>query len=132
MDIMGMMECFTADRERGRLLAQPTHLVILLGVVLTMLHRNSFLRKLLWPLHLFLLKLVFIRFAFRCMLSFVYCLFCILKIVLYFAFHVYGRKNGAVVGTAYKELKVSLFPTIAVHSQNEEYVYLLQNKLLLS
>ncbi|PON85046.1 SPRY domain containing protein [Trema orientale] len=29
-------------------------------------------------------------------------------------------KNGAVVGTAYKEMKVPLFPTIAVHSQNEE------------
>ncbi|KAF4363618.1 hypothetical protein F8388_002159 [Cannabis sativa] len=29
-------------------------------------------------------------------------------------------KNGAVVGTAFKEVKGPLFPTIAVHSQNEE------------
>ncbi|KAK3028102.1 hypothetical protein RJ639_039796 [Escallonia herrerae] len=31
-------------------------------------------------------------------------------------------KNGAVVGTVYKDVKGRLFPTIAVHSQNEEYV----------
>ncbi|CAK9137126.1 unnamed protein product [Ilex paraguariensis] len=31
-------------------------------------------------------------------------------------------KNGAVVGTVYKDVKGPLFPTIAVHSQNEEYV----------
>ncbi|PON32097.1 hypothetical protein PanWU01x14_364250 [Parasponia andersonii] len=31
-------------------------------------------------------------------------------------------KNGAVVGTAYKEMKVPLFPIIAVHSQNEEII----------
>ncbi|KAL5559357.1 hypothetical protein UlMin_035568 [Ulmus minor] len=29
-------------------------------------------------------------------------------------------KNGAVIGTAFKDMKVPLFPTIAVHSQNEE------------
>lgn len=29
-------------------------------------------------------------------------------------------KNGAVVGTVYKDVKGPLFPTIAVHSQNEE------------
>ncbi|KAI4332306.1 hypothetical protein L6164_017228 [Bauhinia variegata] len=29
-------------------------------------------------------------------------------------------KNGQVVGTVYKEIKGPLFPTIAVHSQNEE------------
>ncbi|KAK7851044.1 ran-binding protein m like protein [Quercus suber] len=29
-------------------------------------------------------------------------------------------KNGAVVGTVYNDVKGSLFPTIAVHSQNEE------------
>lgn len=29
-------------------------------------------------------------------------------------------KNGAEVGRTYKEMKVPLFPTIAVHSQNEE------------
>ncbi|MBA0659608.1 hypothetical protein Goklo_011724 [Gossypium klotzschianum] len=34
-------------------------------------------------------------------------------------------KNGAIVGTVSKEkeMKGHLFPTIAVHSQNEEYVY---------
>ena len=33
-------------------------------------------------------------------------------------------KNGAVVGAVYKEkdMKGPLFPTVAVHSQNEEYV----------
>lgn len=31
-------------------------------------------------------------------------------------------KNGAVVGTAPKDMKGPLFPTVAVHSQNEEYV----------
>lgn len=31
-------------------------------------------------------------------------------------------KNGAVVGGVYKEIKGPLFPTVAVHSQNEEYV----------
>ncbi|KAK3006090.1 hypothetical protein RJ639_016534 [Escallonia herrerae] len=30
-------------------------------------------------------------------------------------------KNGAVVGTVYKDVKGRLFPTIAVHSQNEEF-----------
>ncbi|OWM85090.1 ran-binding protein M homolog [Punica granatum] len=29
-------------------------------------------------------------------------------------------KNGAVVGTVYKDMKGPLFPTVAVHSQNEE------------
>ncbi|KAM7519218.1 hypothetical protein LguiB_018180 [Lonicera macranthoides] len=29
-------------------------------------------------------------------------------------------KNGAVVGTVYKDVKGRLFPTVAVHSQNEE------------
>jgi hypothetical protein len=33
-----------------------------------------------------------------------------------------GSKNGAVVGTVYKDMKGPLFPTVAVHSQNEEYV----------
>lgn len=35
---------------------------------------------------------------------------------------VVASKNGAVVGTVYNEVKGPLFPTIAVHSQNEEYV----------
>lgn len=48
--------------------------------------------------------------------------FCILTNILYFSFHVVGSKNGAEVGRTYKEMKVPLFPTIAVHSQNEEYV----------
>ncbi|KAB1204808.1 hypothetical protein CJ030_MR8G002620 [Morella rubra] len=30
-------------------------------------------------------------------------------------------KNGALVGTVYKDIKGPLFPTIAVHSQNEEW-----------
>lgn len=34
-----------------------------------------------------------------------------------------ARKNGAVVGAVYKDMKGPLFPTIAVHSQNEEYVF---------
>ena len=34
----------------------------------------------------------------------------------------FGSKNGVVVGTVYKDVKGPLFPTIAVHSQNEEYV----------
>ena len=31
-------------------------------------------------------------------------------------------KNGQVVGSIYKDMKGPLFPTIVVHSQNEEYV----------
>ncbi|CAN1235525.1 Ran-binding protein M homolog [Linum perenne] len=31
-------------------------------------------------------------------------------------------KNGALVGTVKKEINEALFPTVAVHSQNEEYV----------
>lgn len=31
-------------------------------------------------------------------------------------------KNGALVGAVYKDMKGLLFPTVAVHSQNEEYV----------
>uniref|UniRef100_A0A6N2MAI2 B30.2/SPRY domain-containing protein n=1 Tax=Salix viminalis TaxID=40686 RepID=A0A6N2MAI2_SALVM len=31
-------------------------------------------------------------------------------------------KNGAVVGAVYKDIKGLLLPTVAVHSQNEEYV----------
>lgn len=45
MDIMGMMDCYIEDNQRGRLLAQPIHLVIQLAVVLTMLHRSFFSRK---------------------------------------------------------------------------------------
>lgn len=33
---------------------------------------------------------------------------------------VFFTKNGHVVGTVYKDVKSQLFPTIAVHSQNEE------------
>jgi hypothetical protein len=33
-----------------------------------------------------------------------------------------GSKNGQVVGTVYKEMQGPLYPTVAVHSQNEEYV----------
>lgn len=33
---------------------------------------------------------------------------------------VFFTKNGVVVGTVYKDMKGSLFPTVAVHSQNEE------------
>lgn len=46
MDIMGMMDNFTAHRQREMLSARPTQPVMLLGVALTMLLRNSFLRKL--------------------------------------------------------------------------------------
>ncbi|KNA26020.1 hypothetical protein SOVF_000080 [Spinacia oleracea] len=33
---------------------------------------------------------------------------------------IFFTKNGIVVGTVYKDVKSQLFPTIAVHSQNEE------------
>ena len=33
-----------------------------------------------------------------------------------------NSKNGAVVGAVYKDIKGLLLPTVAVHSQNEEYV----------
>ncbi|KAL8172564.1 hypothetical protein V2J09_024368 [Rumex salicifolius] len=33
---------------------------------------------------------------------------------------IFFTKNGVVVGTVYKDVKGALFPTIAVHSQNEE------------
>jgi len=36
-----------------------------------------------------------------------------------------ASKNGQIVGTVFKEMKGPLFPTVAVHSQNEEYVVLL-------
>ena len=45
MDIMGMMDCYIGDKQRGRLLDQRIHLVIRLVVVLTMLHRSFFSRK---------------------------------------------------------------------------------------
>ena len=35
-----------------------------------------------------------------------------------------NSKNGAVVGAVYKDIKGLLLPTVAVHSQNEEYVAL--------
>ncbi|KAH9625994.1 hypothetical protein KSS87_022933 [Heliosperma pusillum] len=34
---------------------------------------------------------------------------------------VFFTKNGDIVGTVYKDMKSQLFPTVAVHSQNEEY-----------
>lgn len=33
-------------------------------------------------------------------------------------------KNGAVVGSVDKDIKGPLFPTVAVHSRNEEYAFL--------
>lgn len=33
-----------------------------------------------------------------------------------------NSKNRAIVGTVLKDMKGPLFPTVAVHSQNEEYV----------
>ncbi|XP_074273334.1 ran-binding protein M homolog [Silene latifolia] len=33
---------------------------------------------------------------------------------------VFFTKNGVIVGTVYKDMKSQLFPTVAVHSQNEE------------
>lgn len=35
-----------------------------------------------------------------------------------------ARKNGAVVGAVFKDVKGPLFPTVAVHSQHEVYVVL--------
>lgn len=32
-----------------------------------------------------------------------------------------GSKNGKLIGTVPKDVKCPLFPTVAVHSQNEEY-----------
>lgn len=47
--------------------------------------------------------------------------------MILYSYYVGASKNGAIVGTVCKEkeMKGRLFPTIAVHSQNEEYVYLL-------
>ena len=45
LDIMGMMVCFIVDKEKERRLAQLTPLVIQSVVVLTMVHRSSFSRK---------------------------------------------------------------------------------------
>ena len=44
--------------------------------------------------------------------------------MILYAYYVDASKNGAIVGTVCKEkeMKGRLFPTIAVHSQNEEYV----------
>lgn len=41
--------------------------------------------------------------------------------ILYDSFCRCTRKNGIVVGAVEKDMKGPLFPTIAVHSQNEEY-----------
>lgn len=35
---------------------------------------------------------------------------------------IFIRKNGVLVGSVYKDVKGPVFPTVAVHSQNEEYV----------
>lgn len=45
MDTTGMMDCFIVDKERERLLAQPTQPMIQLVLELIMLHMNSFSRK---------------------------------------------------------------------------------------
>lgn len=47
---------------------------------------------------------------------------CILLFSFVFSFN---SKNKGVVGTVYKEMKGPLFPTVSVHSQNEEYVNLI-------
>ena len=39
----------------------------------------------------------------------------------------FSSKNGTIVGKVYKDVKCQLFPTVAVHSQNEEYVFLPKN-----
>jgi len=41
-----------------------------------------------------------------------------------------ASKNGQVVGPVSKDMKGPLFPTIAVHSQNEEYVALLSVNII--
>lgn len=49
-----------------------------------------------------------------------------------FALRVCLSKNGTVVGAVPKDMKGPLYPTIAVHSQNEEYeISSLNIKLLL-
>lgn len=50
--IMEMMDCFIVDKERERLLDQHIQLEMSLVVVLTMLHRNSFSRKIAFPFFL--------------------------------------------------------------------------------
>lgn len=98
-DIMGMTVCFIVDKEKETLLAQSIPLVIQSVLVLTMLHRSYSSRK-------FVFKLLFhVRWSF------------------FQKFHknvFVARKNGQVVGTVEKDVKGRLYPTIAVHSQNEE------------
>lgn len=115
--IMGTMDFFTADKEKERLLAQPIHLMIELEVVSIMLHRSSFSRK---TVDCFVLcvcsqeKIDAWSFDFGCMIFHL--------ILTYFALRVCLSKNGTVVGAVPKDMKGPLYPTIAVHSQNEEYV----------
>lgn len=60
MDIMVMMDCFIGDMEKERHLARPIQLVIQLVVVSTMLHKNSFSRKLVnTPYHFKLFPYIF-------------------------------------------------------------------------
>lgn len=80
MVIMGMMVCYIEDREGEKILAQLTLLVIQWGVVLTMLRKNSFSRKLVvfW----FICsgtELIFVKFYFGCILQ-----FCLLSVILFF------------------------------------------------
>lgn len=50
----------------------------------------------------------------------------------YAAHQFFFTKNGQLVGTLYKDINPPLFPTIAVHSLNEEYLSLLFSSPLLS
>lgn len=112
MDIMAMMVCFIVDMARVNPLAQPIHLVILLVLELTMPHTNSFSR-----IYLSLPPFSILFYVIKHPSSFYN-----LNLSLSLCLIIIASKNGQVVGTVYKDIKGPLFPTIAVHSQNEEYV----------
>lgn len=121
VDIMGMMDCFIMGQERVRLLAQPLLLMILLVVVLTMLQKNFFSRKAV--MYFILLHSLIMYLCLFHVQSYFTLLLSISSEDLIMTLYV-ASKNGAVVGAVHKDIKGPLFPTIAVHSQNEEYVTL--------
>lgn len=144
MDTTGMMDCFIMDKERERPLAQLLHLMILLVVVLTMLHSNFFSRKAVmyfclfkWLDYIFMLSMLFyscypflLDMSSCCMwLECVFMLGEFTTLLYSGVIHFFWRchcdprccsKNGSLVGAVCKDIKGPLFPTIAVHSQNEE------------
>lgn len=67
-----------------------------------------------------------------CSIVLVYAFFFLLSVsITRFFYSLFdASKNGQVVGTVYKDMKGPLFPTIAVHSQNEEYVLLMSFNII--